>query len=248
MERDMMRFRHWVGALGATLTVLGVGAPSASAASCSPAVSPPSETSTSYAFEATRGDGTPMRWSLCAPIHWKLSAADAPAGALATLKADFASVHRATGLRFIYDGTTSKRAAGYLDTITARGRWKPVLVDFVPPGDPQLCGTGGCTQNRWWNDVMVAGTIVLNDTLARGWSQPGSVGSIGLHELGHLVGLDHVSDTTQVMYPVLQTAFTAYAAGDRNGLWRVGAGSPQLSQPKPGAPGAAPIVGGMRAG
>jgi predicted Zn-dependent protease len=44
--------------------------------------------------------------------------------------------------------------------------------------------------------------------------------SLYLHELGHALGLGHYSDTAQVMNPyVTSPPVTAYAAGDRTGLY-----------------------------
>ncbi len=55
------------------------------------------------------------------------------------------------------------------------------------------------------------------------WSSIG-VGPVLLHELGHAVGLDHVTDTTQLMNGTATAAGpTTYGAGDLTGLWQVGA-------------------------
>ena len=53
-------------------------------------------------------------------------------------------------------------------------------------------------------------------------SAAGFFGSILLHELGHLVGLDHVPDEGELMYPQSITQ-TTYGPGDREGLARLGA-------------------------
>lgn len=45
-----------------------------------------------------------------------------------------------------------------------------------------------------------------------------------LHELGHLVGLGHVEDPTQVMYPSSSYEVTSLATGDLNGLAKLGRG------------------------
>jgi predicted Zn-dependent protease len=53
------------------------------------------------------------------------------------------------------------------------------------------------------------------------------VHSVLLHELGHLVGLDHVSDTKQLMYPEAQLTLTELGRGDIAGLGFAGQGACQ---------------------
>ena len=48
-------------------------------------------------------------------------------------------------------------------------------------------------------------------------------GSLLLHELGHAIGLDHMTDKRQVMYPVILPQAAQYASGDLRGLAAVGA-------------------------
>ena len=45
------------------------------------------------------------------------------------------------------------------------------------------------------------------------------------HELGHLVGLDHVQAATQLMYPETTSDLTDFAPGDRQGLAALGRGT-----------------------
>lgn len=51
------------------------------------------------------------------------------------------------------------------------------------------------------------------------------VRAIVLHELGHLVGLGHVTDATQLMYPEGQPGVTDFGAGDLAGLAALGRGT-----------------------
>lgn len=51
--------------------------------------------------------------------------------------------------------------------------------------------------------------------------------AIVLHELGHLVGLGHVEDPTQVMYPSSSYEVTSLATGDLNGLAKLEATASQ---------------------
>lgn len=45
-----------------------------------------------------------------------------------------------------------------------------------------------------------------------------------MHELAHLVGLAHIDDRTQLMFPALQPGVTSFAGGDLEGLATLGAG------------------------
>ena len=49
--------------------------------------------------------------------------------------------------------------------------------------------------------------------------------AIVLHELGHLVGLAHVANPTQLMLPEASPGVVDFAAGDLTGLAQLGAGA-----------------------
>ena len=49
--------------------------------------------------------------------------------------------------------------------------------------------------------------------------------AIVLHELGHLVGLTHVDDPDQLMYPEARGEVADFAAGDLTGLAALGRGA-----------------------
>ncbi|HEX6418878.1 MAG TPA: matrixin family metalloprotease, partial [Acidimicrobiales bacterium] len=52
-----------------------------------------------------------------------------------------------------------------------------------------------------------------------------AVRAVLLHELGHLVGLDHVDDPGQLMQPVAQADLVAFGPGDLTGLAHLGRGA-----------------------
>ena len=48
--------------------------------------------------------------------------------------------------------------------------------------------------------------------------------AVVLHELAHLLGLNHVDDPTELMYPTLQPGVVDFGPGDRQGLFAEGTG------------------------
>jgi hypothetical protein len=61
-----------------------------------------------FTFLEWRSDGTPVRWDPCAPIHYVVNLARAPAGVLPTVKQAVERVTEATHLDFRFDGLTGE--------------------------------------------------------------------------------------------------------------------------------------------
>ncbi len=153
------------------------------------------------------------------------------------IAAAVARVSAATGLEFVLDGSTDEVARddrpAYLPD-RYPGRWAPVLVSWSDPGaSPDLAGDvagyGGSSRlDLSEGSVYLSGGVVLDaPQLATLEAEPtgaASVRAIIEHELGHLVGLDHVDDPTQLMNPVGSRAVTDYATGDIQGLALLGQG------------------------
>ena len=76
--------------------------------------------------------------------------------------------------------------------------------------------------------VRVSGLVFLDTDLRRyprdPTGQPAWV-SVLHHELGHLVGLDHVTDESQLMHPQDSGTHVSYEDGDRAGLAELGRGT-----------------------
>lgn len=100
-----------------------------------------------------------------------------------------------------------------------------MLIGSAPAGvlgraGPDTYGTGADT--RFVSGVAVFNAPALDAQLRRGEDERAR--AVLLHELGHLVGLGHVSDPYQVMYDTNAWPLSAYRAGDLRGLEQLGLG------------------------
>jgi matrixin len=173
--------------------------------------------------------GRPGRWNPCAPITWLFNPQSSPPGAEQFLLAAIDHVGLLTGLQFRYGGTT---------TLTPDVRVRDTVVVKWQPGLTGAAGLGGA-----WPEAapggalrLVAGGITLNADLNAtrtlpGGSIPGLAlswtsgwGPVLLHEIGHVLGLDHVEDPTQIMYGHSGLSTIYFGSGDLAGLQQLGAG------------------------
>jgi hypothetical protein len=200
-----------------------------------------------YRFLETLPSGGPVTYDPCRPIHYVIREHQTPSGGDILIRRAVARVAAATGLVFIDDGSTTEApSTDRPDYQPGRyGKtWAPVLIAWTDPQEfPDLAGSTiglggsryrelssatGAVQAR----AYVSGSISLDaPQLAGVIDQDGAAAAqaVILHELGHLVGLGHVNDPHQLMYPESALQETAYGDGDLRGLARLGAGSCQPS-------------------
>jgi len=195
--------------------------------------------SRAYRFMATQpGSAAPVAFDPCRPIHFVVNSRTAVPGADRMLTEAVAQVSNATGLQFVFDGATDEaptrdRSAYLPDRYP--GRWAPVLVGWSDPREnPSLTGDVAGTGGPQWvtlpqGSVSLSGVVTLDGLQFQTiLGQPNGFAegrAVIAHELGHLVGLDHVPDPTQLMDATNNGGVTTYQAGDLSGLAELGRGA-----------------------
>src|SRR5665647_2264279 len=189
-----------------------------------------------HAFLHTDDDGAPIGYDPCRPIRFVVRPDGMPPSGQALLDEAMAGVSAASGLVFEYAGTTDE-APAVERTLIQPDRygegWAPVLIAWsdeaqMPELAGEVAGLGGsaavpgASGQRSW---LAAGRAVLDSAdvlvmLARpdGHEQ---ARAIVMHELAHVLGLDHVTDPDELMNPVSSNR-TDLGPGDLQGLALVG--------------------------
>jgi hypothetical protein len=179
----------------------------------------------SYKFVRTMASGRPVGWDPCDQIHFVVNPQGAPADWEDTVEGAVEEITEASDFDFQYDGTTDDRR--FDDRFTETGDDPlPVLVSWAGPDDvPELegetAGIGGSASRRTGAHThFVTGIVVLDqgafDEMHRtGRNQAQRL--ILAHELGHVLGLDHVDDSGELMNPEY-VGQRGFGDGDREGF------------------------------
>lgn len=186
-----------------------------------------------YSFLVPSATGGPVAFDPCRPVRWVVRTDGEPAGGRAVVEAAVAEVARATGLQFVFAGTTDEAPAPDRPRRQPErygDRWAPVLVAWTTAWEsPELAGeTVGSGVTSWAGGRpahLVTGQLLLDvDDLTDDAGRPTPLAApTALHELAHVVGLGHVDDADQLLNPVM-TGRTAFGDGDLRGLSVLGSG------------------------
>ncbi len=180
--------------------------------------------------------GRPVTWDPCQPIHYVVRATGEPPGGQLLLDKAIDEISKATGLFFMDDGTTTEAPTPDRNPYQPDRygkQWAPVLIAWSGPSEftelqGDVVGLGGPIAVDGKNARNISGEVVFDApdiTKIEATPDGATFGyDIMLHELGHLVGLGHVNDPTQIMNPVSLRPLAGYGAGDLRGLAALGAG------------------------
>ena len=185
-------------------------------------------------IDTQAGSGEPVAYSPCQPIHLVVNTRVAVPGHEELLEEAVAEVSRASGLQFVFDGTTDRVPELRAPRPNADGRgWEPVLVAWsderdVPELAGDVAGIGGSSsvtkEDHAW---FVTGSVVIDgadaSVLVDRPNGPDAIRAVLMHELGHLLGLDHVKDRDELMFAE-NAGQETFGAGDRAGLAKLGSG------------------------
>jgi hypothetical protein len=158
----------------------------------------------------------------------------APPGTDGVVQSAVDEISALTGLAFHYVGVTHK-PVHYIQELPPGaivGDYPPLEVAWSSPAEfaklnGDVVGFGGSTyiRKQGHEAVYVTGAVALrSDRLAEEMKGPGgraAIRSVVLHELGHVVGLGHVNDPRELMYPEM-TKLRDFGPGDREGLALLG--------------------------
>jgi hypothetical protein len=195
-----------------------------------------------FRFLSTQtGTDAPVAYDPCRVIRVVINERTMPAGAKGLVQDVLEEVGLWTGLSFEVEGPTDEGASGdRADYQPAKygDRWAPVLVVWSDPGeDPVL--EGGVAGNAGSHfietrhgAVYVTGRVSLDGPdlgriiAAGGRRGRDYAGDIIRHEVGHLVGLAHIDEPSELMFPEGRPRRKfGYGPGDVRGLYELGGGA-----------------------
>jgi hypothetical protein len=178
--------------------------------------------STSYKISIVNPDGSFPRWNPCQDVVVLVNFAGAQPHARAAFDDAIQQARAATGFDLPVVETSATTAANGQLIV----RWGTSADNSSLAGS--VLGIGGFSYST---TQIVRGSVLLRSDLT--YASSGSAdlltGTLA-HELGHALGLAHVNDSTQLMYPYAN-GLDEYQAGDRSGLALLGKNQPCIAYP-----------------
>lgn len=197
-------------------------------------------TTGAYAF-MFEDAGSAVRYDPCRVIPLVINPAGGPGDGNAMILEAVMRVEAATGLKFAFEGDTTEPAAFGRSLIQPERygeRLVPVIIgwssaDATPELLGSVTGLGGSSSvtGAYGDDRYLTSGVVILDApdlldLAETPNGRALALTVIMHEIAHVVGLDHVNDPTELMNAT-NTSLADWGPGDRAGLALAGAGSCQ---------------------
>lgn len=181
--------------------------------------------------------GSPVRWDSCTPIRYVVRRQAGPPNGFEMVQEALQRTADASGLRFQFEGFTDKVLDEWKADPSAAGTaevwigW--AFDDEVPRLGPQtedsyVAGVGGPSWQSG-SGRIIGGSVVLraDTTLDHRFGAGQTYGNVLLHEIGHMVGLDHSDSTADIMYPEASPDTPeSWGPGDLAGLYALGSSQP----------------------
>lgn len=181
----------------------------------------------------------PVGFDPCRPIRLVVNPEGAPPGSRALVVKAFTDMAHRAGFEVVDAGTSTERPSVARDPYQPGRygkRWAPVLIAWASPAqDPRLAGDtiglGGSAPAAAGGGPLtyVTGQITLDRTqagpLMKDPESRSQLAAAVAHEAGHVLGLAHVDDRNQLMYPDTNPDVSTPRDGDLRGLVAVGVGA-----------------------
>jgi hypothetical protein len=229
LTRSRLLGDEWRPALPADLSTQPLGSPM-----------PPPEGAGGYALMHVQDDGTgrPVSWDPCRPVHVVIRPDGEVPGGPEALDWALDRIRTVTGLQLVVDGVTDEAPQAHrpaADQDRYGQRWSPVLIAWTDEheyaGMSQYAALGGPVAvdgdtpgtRRYVSGVVLLNRVHLAEVAGRADGQH-LLRAVILHEVGHLVGLDHIEDDHELMSPRPGVTSWDLGPGDLRGLTRLGRG------------------------
>lgn len=195
--------------------------------------SPPAYTPGEGTFEfllTKPGGEEPVAYDPCRPVEYVVNPDGAPEGWEPVLADAVEHVEWATGLLIRDAGRTDERPFDPAQRGPFAGQERPVVIGFADADEldgleGDIAGLGGslAVRDAFGAEYYATGSVALDtdvfttDGLERNRE---FLTAVIEHELGHVLGLDHVEDPGELMHE--RPIRTSFGPGDLEGLARLG--------------------------
>ncbi len=214
------------GALASSATAAPAATTAAVTTSVAESAFVPAKNDKPYALLYGKGGKPQARWYPCKPITWAIVAKGLVPEEIPRVTEAFAIISSATGLTFKYKGVSKKHGkTPRYNTPTIPGADIAVKFENFQRTLPKKAGASG------YGGAQYPGYTSQIGRLQNGYMQidspdlpaiPEAVRTLlYLHELGHVMGLDHKAGPN-IMNATIAGDITQFSAGDLAGLKLVG--------------------------